>query len=53
MDDVEVISKNFLELDLSGDGALWTKDALAWELQRLLPKPKGPKAKQAGGLCQT
>eukprot|EP00439_Symbiodinium_sp_Y106_P049257 s3228_g6.t1 len=41
MDDVETISKNFLQLDLSGDGALWTKDALAWELQRLLqPKKK-------------
>ncbi|CAE7238121.1 RH39, partial [Symbiodinium pilosum] len=41
MDDVEVISKNFLQLDLSGDGALWTKDALAWELKRLLqPKTK-------------
>ena len=48
MDDVETISKNFLQLDLSGDGALWTKDALAWELQRLL-QPK--KKKQAAVLC--
>ncbi|CAJ1327122.1 unnamed protein product, partial [Effrenium voratum] len=27
---------NFLQLDLCRDGYLWSKDALAWELQKML-----------------
>lgn len=50
MNDVKAISKNFGRLDLSMDGTwvlsnaqrceprgyLWSKDALVWELQKLL-----------------
>lgn len=36
MEDVKAISKNFGHLDVSMDGSLWSKDALAWELQKIL-----------------
>lgn len=36
MNDVKAIAKNFGHLDLSMDGTLWSKDALVWELQKML-----------------
>jgi len=54
MDDVKAISKNFGHLDISMDGYLWSKDALVWELQRILKaNGNGKQDKETGMPPQT